>query len=192
MRPMAELGPVIRQIRARLGLTTRQFAECLGVRHTAVSRWERNQMQPGFLALRELLKLAEGTEKNPLSHRLARLLERSGLAEEAAVIQLGKAGGLVDLQARGWHLVWEEPTPGACPSGPNLAEFSETAAAIIHRGEEIDHSLVLILKLWRDHNTTDDAVRTYFADAATFLEVSLANWRAKRTEGRSEYPKDKS
>lgn len=179
---MAEIASAVRQIRTRLGLTTRQFAQRLGVRHTAISRWERNEMQPGFLALRELLKFAEGTERNPLLARLARLLERSGLAEEAALIQCQKAGILVDLASAGWHLVWEERTPGALPAGPHLAEFSKVAAAIVHRGEEVDHSLVQILSLWRNHNTADEAVRGYFVDAATFLEVSLANWRAKRTE----------
>lgn len=178
---MSDLASAIHQIRGRLGLTTREFARRLGVRHTAVSRWERDEMRPGFLALRELLKIAEGTEKNPLLERLARLLERSGLAEEAALMQWRRAGMLVELQSRGWRLVWEEPAQPQQSATPQLADFAEVAAQIVRRGMEVDPSLVEILMLWTRHDTTDDSVRRYFADAANFLAVSLATWKAKRT-----------
>jgi transcriptional regulator with XRE-family HTH domain len=187
---MSDLASVIRQIRRRLGLTTRQFAQRLGVRHTAISRWERGQMQPGFLALKEILKVAEGTEKNPVLERLIRLLKRSGLAGDSALIQLGRAGILVDLRPLDRRLVWEERPPGVSPAGPNLAEFFGIATAIIHRAEEVDRSLVDILRFWRDHNTTDDAVRGYFADAAKFLAVSLATWEARQREAGGGPPAD--
>lgn len=180
---MSEVGSVIRQIRNRLHLTTREFAEKLGVRHTAVSRYERNEMQPGFLPLRAILKLAEGTERNPILERLARLLERSGLGGEAVLIQSRRAGALVDLASRGWHLVLDESIQTLQSPPPHLLDFADVSAQIVGRGKEIDPSLVKILALWLDHDTTDGDVRGYFADAAKFLAVSLTTWKARRSEG---------
>lgn len=53
-------GERIRLIRDRLGLTQQQLAQMLGVHPVTLSRWERNQAEPGPYNVQQLLLLEEG------------------------------------------------------------------------------------------------------------------------------------
>ena len=182
------LAQAIRSIRNRLGKTGVEFARLLGINQAMVSRYERGTCLPGYIVLGRLLELAEGTEKNAILDRVRHLLERAQLTEQAALKELRTIDRWrpIDLreslEARGWRVLSEEPMQILRSAPPQLGDFALLAADIVRRGKEVDPSLVQILTLWLAHDTTDDAVRGYFADAVKFLEVSLATWKAKQKE----------
>ena len=63
-----ELAEMIRELRAKLGLTQEQFAAKVGVTWLTVNRWENGRGKPSPLAMRrieELTKEAEGFGKKP-------------------------------------------------------------------------------------------------------------------------------
>ena len=185
---MADIASIFRRIRARLGMTRQDFGKLLGVSHTNISRYESGRTLPGYLVAGRLLELAEGTEKNPIVERLAHLLERPGLTDQAATEELRRidrwrpAGSKEWMEAHGWRVLPEEVMEAPRLAPPQLADFVELATVIMHRGKEVDRALVEVLALWLQCDTTDDEIRRYFADAAKFLEVSLATWKAKQEE----------
>lgn len=55
--PVAEM---VRNLRAKLGLTQEQFAAKVGVTWSTVNRWENGRGKPSPLAMRRIEKLREG------------------------------------------------------------------------------------------------------------------------------------
>ncbi len=182
------IARAIRSIRNRLGKTGVEFARLLGINQAMVSRYERGTSLPGYVILGRLLELAEGTEKNAILDRVRHLLERAELTEQAALKELRATDRWrpIDptegLKARGWRVLSEEPMQILRSAPPELGDFALLAGDIVRRGKAVDRALIEVLALWLRYDTTDDQVRRYFADAAKFLEVSLATWKAKQEE----------
>lgn len=51
---MKESGEIIKQIRKTANLSQKQFGEKLGVSRSCVERWEVNNVEPDFEAMRKL------------------------------------------------------------------------------------------------------------------------------------------
>lgn len=74
---------VIRRIRTRRGQTQVEFARELGVRHSAVSRYEAGKLSPSRSIMLLLLQLAEtDEEKQPLREALGETVEPDNPIEE--------------------------------------------------------------------------------------------------------------
>ena len=54
------LARIIRDLRAKLGLTQEQFAAKVGVTFSTVNRWENGRGRPSPLAMRRIEELREG------------------------------------------------------------------------------------------------------------------------------------
>ena len=54
------LAKMIRDLRAKLGLTQEQFAAKVGVTFSTVNRWENDRGKPSPLAVRRIEALREG------------------------------------------------------------------------------------------------------------------------------------
>ncbi len=52
-----DVAKMIRELRAKLGLTQEQFAAKVGVTFSTVNRWENNKGYPSPLALRQIKAL---------------------------------------------------------------------------------------------------------------------------------------
>lgn len=50
-------GDIIKELRARLGLTQEQFAAKVGVTWSTVNRWENGRGKPSPLALRQIVAM---------------------------------------------------------------------------------------------------------------------------------------
>ncbi len=66
---------MIRELRAKLGLTQEQFAAKVGVTFSTVNRWESGRSNPSPLARRRISELVEWAEKG----RKDSLLEEESL-----------------------------------------------------------------------------------------------------------------
>ena len=58
-RKDSELAKMIRELRAKLGLTQEQFAAKVGVTWSTVNRWENGRGHPSPLAMRRIDELME-------------------------------------------------------------------------------------------------------------------------------------
>jgi len=58
-----DLAKMVRDLRAKLGLTQEQFAAKVGVTFSTVNRWENGRGKPSPLAVRRIEELREGVEK---------------------------------------------------------------------------------------------------------------------------------
>jgi transcriptional regulator with XRE-family HTH domain len=170
----SDVARAIHSIRVRLGMSGVEFAKVLGITQAMVSRYEAGKTLPGYMVLGRLLEQAEGTEKNPLLKRLQEILGRPELTEQEVIGELWK----IDR----WRPAGKDRMEAFREIRPQLSEFARFAKDIVRRAAEVDHSLIEILALWLEHDTTDPVVRRYFADAAKFLEVSLASRKARRKE----------
>jgi len=170
----SELARTIRSVRTRLEMSGIGFAKLLGVSQPMVSRYEAGRSLPGYIILGRLLEHARGAEKNPILNRLRELLESPELTEYGILGELWK----IDR----WNPARKDRIEAFKEIRPELSEFARVAMDVVRRAAEVDHSLVEILSLWLEHDTADPVVRGYFADAAKFLEVSLASWEARRKE----------
>jgi len=61
-----ELAKIIRNLRAKLGLTQEQFAAKVGVTWSTVNRWENGRGSPSPLARRRIEELQEEVEGDDL------------------------------------------------------------------------------------------------------------------------------
>ncbi|MHC4759135.1 MAG: helix-turn-helix domain-containing protein [Planctomycetota bacterium] len=59
-----DLSKMVREIRAALGLTQKQFAAKIGVAYATVNRWENNRRKPCALAMGQLEKLQKKINRN--------------------------------------------------------------------------------------------------------------------------------
>ena len=62
-RNSEDLAKMVRDLRAKLGLTQEQFAAKVGVTFSTVNRWENGRGKPSPLAVRRIEELREGLEK---------------------------------------------------------------------------------------------------------------------------------
>ena len=164
---MSELAQAIRQIRQRLAMTTTEFAEVLGINQATVSRYETGRMKPGYVHLGKLLKLAEGTEKNPIINRLHSLLGVTG----------GERVILVDLSRRDRlrKVAHQDLAEAMGPKGlKELDRFLKLSFAIGKLRQEVDPALNRILELWITADTINPETRRAFEQAANFLGVALS------------------
>jgi transcriptional regulator with XRE-family HTH domain len=161
---VSELAQAIRQIRYRLGKTTTQFGEMLGVSHATVSRYESGRLKPGYVHLGKLLQLAEGTEKNPIINRLHSLLGVTG-GERVVLVELGRINRL--------RKVADQDIREAMGL-KGLERFSDLSYRISMRRLEVDASLNTILELWLSADTVNPETRRAFEQAANFLKVALS------------------
>ena len=67
-RKDSELAKLVRDLRAKLGLTQEQFAAKVGVTWSTVNRWENNRGKPSPLAMRRIRELADGLTPGALRH----------------------------------------------------------------------------------------------------------------------------
>lgn len=58
------LGPLIREVRERLGLSQEKFAARLGVSFPSVNRWENSKAKPSPLAVQQIKDLLRGMGKH--------------------------------------------------------------------------------------------------------------------------------
>ncbi|MCD6327386.1 helix-turn-helix transcriptional regulator [bacterium] len=58
-----ELAKMIRNLRAKLGLTQEQFAAKVGVTWSTVNRWENDRGRPSPLAMRRIEELQDQIKK---------------------------------------------------------------------------------------------------------------------------------
>lgn len=58
------LGPLVRELRERLGLSQEKFAARLGVSFPSVNRWENGKAKPSPLAVQQIKDLLRGMGKN--------------------------------------------------------------------------------------------------------------------------------
>jgi transcriptional regulator with XRE-family HTH domain len=182
------LGETIKQIRIRVGMTTTEFGRFIGVGHSSVSRYEEDKMRPGYLVLHNILKLADGSEKNPIIEALEEDLSSNPQLRppprEVAGFQE------VTPETGGWKVVEEPYRPRAAADAeeqlgpsllvtahiqrPNLRRLAEIVNQLIAERREVDSSLPEMLELWLKHAKDADAwIRTVFADALNFIRVSL-------------------
>jgi DNA-binding transcriptional regulator YiaG len=59
-----DLSKTVREIRAALGLTQKQFAAKIGVAYSTVNRWGNNRRKPCALAMGQLEKLQKEMNRN--------------------------------------------------------------------------------------------------------------------------------
>ena len=59
-----DLSKMVREVRAALGLTQKQFAAKIGVAYATVNRWENNRRKPCPLAMQQLEKLQKEINHN--------------------------------------------------------------------------------------------------------------------------------
>jgi transcriptional regulator with XRE-family HTH domain len=159
---MTALAQAIAELRRRLGWTTTELAQHLGVSQASASRYERGKMDPGYLVLERLFWLAKGPEKKPIMDALEVALNER-LPSRLTKEEEGSIGDILPVRAK------------IRPRRPNLSRFAEVANIVISAGDEIDPAVVEILELWLElRMSLNPKVRAAFEDAGRFLRVSLA------------------
>lgn len=58
------MGPQIKQLRDRLGLTQEAFAQFIGVSFQTVNGWENGKQKPSRLAMEKIKKIQGNHERN--------------------------------------------------------------------------------------------------------------------------------
>ena len=67
-------GSEIRQLRHRMGLTLREFAEVMGVSKNTVQNWEKDRTTPGNIHHRMLVQLEERVQRQENAKELGQFL----------------------------------------------------------------------------------------------------------------------
>lgn len=167
-RSVKNLGDVIRAIRARRGETMVQFAQRLGVKQSAVSRYESGKLNPSQTILLLLHSLAESaSEKEAVNAALGSVPVELATREEA-FLQLAK-GVAADLNA----VLRAQGTSSAMRE-----QFRDLVVELA--GEKyIPLWLVNVMKLWRRYKMDADA-DSEFAEAVAALDSKLYDAREGR------------
>jgi len=177
---VTKIGDIAKQIRERKHWTTTEMGRALGVNQSQISKYELGRTSPGFLVLKRLLELAEGTERNPVLERLGELLGRSkeDLAISAAMAEVDAMyGRRALLPSEREKREWEDLRR----TRPNLVDLAHLVTYLLAREREVDASIVRILRLWLDHDVLDPTVRECFTDAAKYLEIALTTKTGHRS-----------
>jgi len=188
-----ELAATIKRIRVRLGMNMTKFAKAIGVTQGQVSRYEAGLATPGPSTLADLVRLADGAEKNPMLKCLTEMLQ-PGL--QRGPMSEGEALSEVAAQRKRFDAMWAAemelqaagtPRPfwaNILGIAPNLAKLLQLVSGLYESKREVDASLVRILQLWcGNHRDSDPAVRQCFAEAAQYLEFLLRTKTAQDVGG---------
>ena len=163
---VSSLAKVIRSMRKSRGMTTAAFATLLGVDQSTISRYEAALRMPGEIVLGRLLRLAEGTEKNPILEYASLIAGRA--VPEAEVLSTA------EREAEEQEKIRRELQTRGTKELPDLARFGHLAFLVCSAEREVDFSLNRILELWLSKASSPKAI-DYFRDATLFLEVALGS-----------------
>ena len=169
---LKDLATTIQRIRTRLGMTTGEFADVLGVNQSTVSRYESGERVPRHRVIVELLTVANIDERQAMIGTLlgVGLIGASpGLAPteiaDAMVSMRGKtraADALMDVLV-------EQNKQG----DPGFRAFVVGVADVMDGCDTVPGSISSILQLWAAHHALNPNAPAYFRDALGYLKARL-------------------
>jgi len=148
-----------------------QFALRLGVRHSAISRYESGKLTPSRSMLIMLFQLAVHPEEKNLILSVMGVdgSLRGGWGEKElleAIREFDIYENAKEVEAKFPRRAWKKGS---------LMDFAEKAKLIVKQVGDVDPSLVEILSAWIRYHGEPRAVE-HFRDVAAFLTVKLSKY----------------
>lgn len=141
-------GAAVRQVRTRLGMTTAQLAETIGVNQSTISRYESGERTPRSSVIGALLKIASDAEKL----EIIGVLLNTGLIGAPPEISPSELAGHL-IASAGMARIGEAllDVLGEKRQDPGIRKFVAGAATMLDKCSTVDGSITEILLLWSAH-----------------------------------------
>ncbi len=168
---MMTLGQTIRHIRKRMTLNQKDFATRLGVASNTISQYETDTVVPSSSVILQMLRLADGEERNPLLKVLAGL-ETEPLADDKGALfdHIREVQRQMDGMADKLRLRTPEDEAEVL-----RLRFAEAASQVLKSGV-LSRPVVGLLNLWLQYQRHPGA-EMIFGRAEAFIEVEIKTSR---------------